>query len=112
MEPTPEPAPPIADAAVFLRRVRLATYTVVLLVLSIYLLEKFERILQPFFFALFLGFLTHPIHRWLVARGIPSLIAYGVIFALVLLGILAFGSMMYVNFSEVADTHKLLAYEG
>ena len=112
MESAPEPALPIADAAaLFVRRVRLATYTLVLLVLSIYLLEKFERILQPFFFALFVGFLTHPIHRWLVQRGIPSLIAYGVIFTLVMLGVLAFGTLVYVNLSEAADRRKLLQYE-
>jgi AI-2 transport protein TqsA len=113
MEPPPaaEPAPPNEHGARFHRRVQLATYGVLLLVLGIYLLEKFERILQPLFIALFLGFLTQPIHHWLVRRGIPSLIAYGVIGVFVLLGMSAFASLTYANFLQVADRQKLANYE-
>ena len=102
---------PIVEDSVFLRRVALATYGVVLFVLAIHILEKFERILQPFFVAMFLGFLTHPIHRWLVQRRMPSLVAYGVIFLLVMLGLSAFGTLLYANISELADKEKLLNYE-
>jgi predicted PurR-regulated permease PerM len=41
---------------------------ILLLVLVIHLLEKFRDVLQPLFIALFLVFLMHPIHRWLVER--------------------------------------------
>ncbi len=110
MDPAPLP-PPVVDGSIFLRRLRMATYAVVLFVLAIYLLEKFERILQPLFIALFLGFLTNPIHRWLVRRGLPSLFAYGVIVLLVLLGVSLFGSLVAANFAGVADQEKLLQYE-
>jgi AI-2 transport protein TqsA len=110
--PPSEPTPiPIVEASVFLRRLRTAAYGIVILVLTIYLLEKFERILQPLFVAVFLAFLTHPIHRWLMRHRIPSTIAYGIMAALVLLGLAGFGTLMYANFTEIADTEKLLAYE-
>ena len=97
------PTTPVAHGPTFLRRVQIATYGAILLVLAIYLLEKFERILQPLFVALFLGFLTNPIHRWMARRGIPSLVAYGVLVSLVVLGIFGFMSLLYANFTEVAD---------
>ena len=110
--PPTDPAPsPVAHGPIFLRRVQLATYGVLLFVLAVLILEKFERILQPLFVALFLGFLTHPIHRWLVRRRIPSLVAYGVIVTLVMLGIFAFSSLLYANISEVADKQNLIEIE-
>jgi AI-2 transport protein TqsA len=106
------PVPPIMVGSLFAQRMRIATYAVVLFVLSIYLLKEFREMLQPLFVAVFLGFLMHPIHRWLVRRGIPSLIAYGVILALVMLGFFVFGSIMYVNVAELAgDKEKLRLYE-
>ncbi|MSQ95773.1 MAG: AI-2E family transporter [Gemmataceae bacterium] len=110
VDPAP-PQPPVVDGTIFLRRLRMATYGLVLFVLTIYVLEKFERILQPLFIAVFLGFLTNPIHRWLVRRGLPSFFAYGVIVTLVLLGVSLFGTLVYTNFAEVADQSKLLQYE-
>jgi predicted PurR-regulated permease PerM len=89
--------------ASFLRRLQLATYVIILLVLTIYLLDKFREILQPLFIALFLGFLMQPIQRWLVNRGIPATIAYGLIVTIVALGVFAFGSMMYANITQVAE---------
>lgn len=100
-QPTPEPIP-VIEGSLFLRRVRIATYSVVLFVLIIYLLEKFRDILQPLAIALFLGFLMHPVHRWLVQRRIPSMPAYGVILVLVALGLSAIGSIMYANIAQAA----------
>ena len=111
---TPEPAttPPIMVGSLFMQRVQLATYGIILFVLSIHLLKEFREMLQPFFVALFLGFLMQPIHRWFVCHGIPSLFAYGVILALVLLGFFVFGSIMYINVAELArDEKKLRQYE-
>lgn len=103
---------PENESSLFLHRLRAATYVIVLFVLSIHLLEKFREILQPLFIALFLGFLTNPLHRLLVRWGFPSLIAYAVIVTLVLLGVFAFGSLVYSNFAEVAaDKDKLIQYE-
>lgn len=107
---TPPVAPPTTnEESVFVRRLRIAAYTIVLVVLSIYLLEKFRDILQPFAIALFLSFMMHPIHRWLVRRRIPSMLAYVVIVALVMLGLLAVGTMMYDNVASIAG--KLTEYE-
>lgn len=113
MPPIADPAPPpILDGSIFMRRLRIATYGIALFVLTIHLLKEFREMLQPLFVALFLGFLMHPIHRWLLRRGIPSLVAYGVILALVMLGFFAFGSIMYANVAELArDEEKLRQYE-
>ena len=111
MPPAEPEAIPVVESSIFLRRMRMAAYGILLVVLSIYLLEKFERILQPLFVALFLGFLTHPLHRWLARHGIPSTIAYGIIVGLAMLGLAAFASLLYVNITEIADTPKLLKYE-
>jgi AI-2 transport protein TqsA len=88
----------------------MATYSVVFIVLIIYLLEKFRDILQPLAIALFLGFLMHPVHRWLVARRFPSMLAYGVILVIVGLSLSAIGSVMYANIAQAAA--KAPIYEG
>lgn len=109
--PGPAPAPSI-DRSAFLQRMKIATYGIVLFVLTIHLLKEFREMLQPLFVALFLGFLMHPVHRWLIRRGIPSIFAYGIIVVLVVLGFLAFGSILYVNVAELArDKQKLRQYE-
>ncbi len=111
-EPANSPETPLLAGSTFLVRLRAATYGVVLFVLTIHLLKEFREILQPLFIALFLGFLTHPIHQWLLRHKIPSLVAYGIILALVVLGFFAFGSIMYANVTELAaDKAKLQQYE-
>jgi len=105
----PEAAPPLADREVYLNRMRRAAYGVVLFVLSIHLLEKFRDVLQPFFIALFITFMMQPVHRWLVGRGISSLLAYIVIVCLVMLALFGIGIMIYDNLTSVAT--KLPEYE-
>jgi AI-2 transport protein TqsA len=113
MEPMlpPEAAPPPLDNAVFLRRLRVTTYSVVLFVLTVYLLEKFREILQPLFVALFINFLMDPIHRWLVRNRIPSLVSYAIILVFVVSLFVGVGWLMFENFSAAADSDKLLMYE-
>ncbi|HZZ76921.1 MAG TPA: AI-2E family transporter [Gemmataceae bacterium] len=115
MTATPPPADSQTvnlDRTAFMRRLKIATYTLVIFVLSIHLLREFREMLQPLFVALFLGFLVNPIHGWLIRRGIPSLVAYGIILVLVCLGLVAFGSIMYANVAELArDKQKLQRYE-
>src|SRR5262249_3798820 len=84
-------------------RLQIATMSILLIVLAIHLLEKFKDVLQPLFIALFIGFLIYPIHRWLVKRGIRSMLAYGVILFLVGLCLTGLGALMYANFTEVSD---------
>jgi predicted PurR-regulated permease PerM len=119
MTPTPPAEPansaaptPSIDPSAFLQRMKIATYSAVLFVLTIQLLKDFREMLQPLFVALFLGFLMHPVHRWLIGRGIPSIFAYGIIVILVVLGFLGFGSIMYANVAELARNEaKLRQYE-
>lgn len=100
------------DRSAFLQRMKIATYGMVLFVLSIYLLREFREMLQPLFVAVFLGFLMHPVHRWLIRRGIPSIFAYGMIVVLVALGFFALGSIIYANVAELArNKEKLRQYE-
>jgi len=98
-QPTLEPIP-VIEGSLFLRRVRIATYSIILFVLIIHLLEKFRDILQPLAIALFLGFLMHPVHRWLVLRRIPSMLAYGVILVLVALSLTAIGAIIHDNIEQ------------
>ncbi len=112
MNPHAAAPPPSIDPSTFLQRMKIATYSVVLFVLTIHLLKEFREMLQPLFIALFLGFLMHPVHRWLIRRGIPSIFAYGIIVVLVVLGSLGFGSIMYANVAELARNEaKLRQYE-
>jgi len=113
MDPSlpPETVPPPLDNDTFVRRLQVATYSVILFVLVVYLLEKFREILQPLFVALFIGFLMHPIHRWLVRCRIPSLLSYCIILVLVMLLFIGVGWLMFENFSAAADRDKLLKYE-
>ncbi len=101
--------PTIIDGSIFIRRVRMAAYSLVLLGVVLYLLVQFRTLLQPLFVALFLGFLMQPIHRWLVRCGMRSLIAYSVIVFLALGIALGIGVMLYANFTEAAP--KLPEYE-
>ena len=110
-DPQPSPSVPTAleTRSAFPGRLRLATYSLVAAYLAILLLQQFQGILKPLFVAIFIGFLMHPIHRWLIQRGIPSIPAYGVILTVVALAFFAVGSMMYANTTEVAA--KLPGYE-
>jgi AI-2 transport protein TqsA len=116
MPPMPPAETPSAvgrrlDQSLFLQRMQMATYGIVLFVLSIYLLKEFREMLQPLFVAVFLGFLMHPVHRWLIRQGIPSIFAYGVILGLVILGFFAFGSVVYADIAELArDDPKVRRY--
>lgn len=109
--PPLEVVPPPGDDVTFLRRLRIVTYSIVLFVLSVHLLEKFRDILQPLFVALFIGFLMQPIHRWLVQLRIPSILAYVIIVVIVTLVFFGVGWLMFENFTAAADQEKLLKYE-
>lgn len=97
------PTPPILGGALFMRRLQIATYGLLLFVLIVYLLDRFRDILQPLFVALFLGFLLHPVHRRLVRHGVRSGFAYGIILTLVMLSVWGVGSMVYADVAQVAE---------
>ena len=92
---------------------RATTYGVLLFTLVIHLLDKFRDILQPLFVAVFLSFVMHPIHRWLIQRGVRSSAAYGVILAVVILVAWGVGSMMYSDVAQIVNKldHYKLRFE-
>ncbi len=104
-----EPASHEPASDVFLRRLLVVTACMVMLVLFVYLLQKFQNILQPLFIAAFLGFLIKPLHDGLVKRRVPSTLAYAAILLIVLLSLFVVGTVVYSNLSQVAE--RLPYYE-
>lgn len=83
-EPVPQQVPPPdVTPGRYLRGLLAATAALLLVVLAVYLLQRFAIILQPLFIACFLLYLLVPIHRWFQRQGLPRSMA-----ALMLLGTL------------------------
>jgi predicted PurR-regulated permease PerM len=108
---TTEPVPPelIPEGPSSHRRLLVATLGLLLFVLIVFLLEKFRSILEPLSIGLFIVYLIIPIHTWLVRRGIPSVLAYVVILALLSLMLVGVGTLAYVNGRELGN--RLPEYE-
>lgn len=105
--PSSGPAP--LSGALFQQRLTITTFSLITVVLVIYLLREFAVILQPLFIAIFVAYLVFPVHRWLVARGVRSLLAY---FFLVVLGIgvlFGLGWMVFNSFTDFSE--RLSLYE-
>jgi AI-2 transport protein TqsA len=99
----------IPEGPSFLRRLQVVTLSLLLLVLTVFLLERFRAILQPLFIGVFIAYVTLPIHTWLVERRVPSLAAYALILVLLLLMLVGVGTLAFVNGREVST--RLPAYE-
>ena len=80
--PTTEPPP---ERSPFLGRLQVATFSVLMLVLVVHLLDQFRALFQPLFIGVLIAYVILPIHAWLVRRGIPSMVAYGATLFLLLL---------------------------
>jgi AI-2 transport protein TqsA len=93
--PVGAPEAPPVSAAVVLRRIQLITLSLLFFVLVLYLLEKFEAILQPLLIAFFIVYLILPFHEMLVDRGIPSILAYILILAMILGALFGCGVLVY-----------------
>lgn len=91
------------DQATFLQRLAIVTLSLGLVALVIYFLREFRTILQPLFIAVFIGYILLPIHAWLVRRGIPSVLAYVVMLALILGALFGLGTLMYRNVDQLID---------
>ncbi len=104
-------APPsvLAEAPSFLRRLEIVTMSLLLLVLVVFLLEKFRPILEPLFVGLFIVYVILPLHTMLVRRGMPSMVAYAAILLLLMLMVFGVGTLAYVNGREL--TTRLPVYE-
>src|SRR5262249_49951039 len=92
-----------ADQATFMQRLAIVTLSIGLVALVIYFLREFRTILQPLFIAVFIGYILLPIHAWLVKRGIPSVLAYVVILALILGALFGLGTLLYRNVDQLID---------
>lgn len=91
------------DPARFQRQLSVATFSLVLVLVSIELLQRFASILQPLLIALFIAYVILPIHDWLVRHRVPSTLAYVLILIFVILSFLGVGRMVYGTFNEVRD---------
>lgn len=99
--PTPAVSPLVAvPQAPFLYRLSVATMCLLVAVLGLYLLREFKSILQPLFVAVFVCYVILPPHRWLVARGVPSLLAYVVILLLIVSALYGLGALVYRNVDQ------------
>ncbi len=96
------PAEALPEGASFLRRLQIATFSLLMLVLIVFLLEKFRAILQPLFIGVFIAYVILPIHAWLVRRGIPALVAYAILLVALLAMLVGVGTLAYVNGREVS----------
>jgi AI-2 transport protein TqsA len=96
----PPPAAPVVSAR-FWRQLQLFTFSLLLFVLLIHVLEKFQLILQPLFVAVFIAYLINPLHEVLVERGVPSLVAYCLMLFLVLGFLFGFGRIVYTSFEDI-----------
>ncbi|MBI1831408.1 MAG: AI-2E family transporter [Planctomycetes bacterium] len=100
---TPQDAALGTDQATFLQRLAIVTLSLGLVALLIYFLREFRTILQPLFIAIFIGYILMPIHAWLVRRGIPSVLAYVVMLALILGALFGLGTLVYRNADQLID---------
>lgn len=69
---------------IFQRRLAIATYGLLLIVLVIHLLQLFAILLQPLLVAILIAYAILLPHRWLVKRGIRPALAYIVLVSLLL----------------------------
>src|SRR5262245_60999354 len=69
----------------FVRRLTIATPSVLMVVLVLHLLKELKDILRPLFIALLIVYAIMPPHRWLVRRGVRPALSY-VLLLLLLLG--------------------------
>lgn len=112
--PLDAPAPDNASAqaegeATFLRRLMIGTFGLFLVVLIIYLLREFKSFLQPLFVAIFISYVVQAAHRRLVRGGVPSTLAYIVLVALLVIGLIGLGTLVYNNVARLVD--RLPFYE-
>jgi predicted PurR-regulated permease PerM len=107
-----EPAAPHApegplldiDPDRFERQLRIGALSVLLLVLAVYLLREFAAIFQPLLVAAFLLELILPAHHWLVARRVPSKLAYVLILAVVLGVLFGVGRLVYDSAEQFRES--------
>jgi predicted PurR-regulated permease PerM len=108
MTEPPRPAP-VPEGPPFVRRLLVATLSLLLLVLIIHLLERFRGILQPLFIGLLIAYLILPVHTWLVRRGMRAYLAYAAVLVLVLMALVGTGALAWMNIRDARE--QLPGYE-
>jgi len=86
--------PPPGDESAFRHRMQLAACSLIVIVVSIWILEKFKDLLQPLFIAVFIGYILLPLHHWLMARRAPSWLANCLIVAMIFGGFFVLGAIV------------------
>lgn len=87
----------------FINRLVAITLSFFLMFMTLRFLQDFRTIMQPLLIAVFIGYLILPIHRWLVERGVPSILAYLCILVLILAGLFGFGAILYRNAEQAVE---------
>jgi len=91
----------IPSESVFLRRLAIITLCLLLILTVIYILREFKSILQPLFIAIFVSYIIVPAHRWVVNRGVPSMLAYVALLVFLLVILIGLGGLLYGNIQEL-----------
>jgi predicted PurR-regulated permease PerM len=94
----------------FQRQLTIATLGLFFVVLTIYLLREFAPILKPLLISVFILYIIYPIHRALVQRGVPSILAYVTILGLVIGLFLGVGMAVHSAFADLTP-ERLEEYE-
>ena len=105
--PQPQQTPPAALDVIdmsFRDKLIIATLSLLFLALLVLILDRGRVILQPLFIAVFIGYLILPIHNWIVARGVPSALAYVLIVLLVVGVLFGVGTMVFTSAEKITTT--------
>src|SRR5262245_28041501 len=100
MNETRDSAPP-PEQHRFLTQLLVVTLGILFVYLILFILREFKVILQPLCIAVLMAYAILPVHRWLIRRGIPSLIAIVVMLALILGAFFGLGALIYSNVNQI-----------
>lgn len=100
---SPPPVPPLSEPHRFLTQLLVVTLGLGFLYLILLLLREFKVILQPLCIAVLMAYAILPVHRWLIRRGIPSVLAIVVMLALILGAFFGLGAIIYANVNQIME---------
>lgn len=95
-EPTAATTRPLG----FDERLHSLAMSLLIVAVLVFLLREFAAVLQPLLIAVFLGYLTAPVRRWLTGRGVPRLVAQGLIALAVLAGLALLTYLVYASLRD------------
>lgn len=101
--PPASPVPPLPEQHRFLTQLLVVTLGLLFVYLILFILREFKVILQPLCIAALMGYAILPVHRWLIRRGIPSVLAIVAMLALILGAFFGLGTIIYANVNQIID---------